>query len=103
MARDEIDTGDPDHLEHELAAETVEPLGPWVHVQPSTDDERIGRIVLPASVGARLQRSMVLAAGDEVADLAPGDVVFVLGDKALDLRDGSRLVPREAIVARVRG
>lgn len=95
----------------DVAAEALEPMGDWVHVQPSADDERAGRIILPATVGqGRLQRSMVLAVGDEVTDLAPGDIVMVLPvggagtgtGSALDLRDGSQLVRRSAVVARIR-
>lgn len=87
----------------DVLAELLEPLSAWVHVQPSSEDERAGRIILPAGVGTgRLQRSMVLATGDEVVDLVPGDIVLVLAARGLDLRDGSQLVEREAVVARIR-
>ena len=101
-------TPDPDgntDLHPELTAmapDQLEPLDDWVHVQPSADDEKKGRIYLPAGVGDHaLQRSMVLAVGDEVVGVRAGDVVFILGNEAIDLRDGSRLVQRHHVVAKV--
>jgi len=83
-------------------SETLDPLDDWLHVQPSIDEDRKGRIYLPANVdNARLTRCLVLATGDQVTDLTPGDPVLVLTNKTLDMRDGSKLVRREFVVARV--
>lgn len=83
-------------------SETLEPLDDWLHVQPSIDEDRKGRIYLPANVeNSRLTRSLVLATGEQVTDLVPGDPVLVLTAKTIDLRDGSKLVRREYVVARV--
>jgi len=88
--------------QHDAVSETLEPLDEWVHLQPSIDEDRKGKIYLPVNVeGARLQRCVVLAAGSQVGDLAPGDAVLVLASQAIDLRDGTRLAQRESIVARL--
>jgi hypothetical protein len=87
------------HSHHPL----VEPLDDWVLVQPTQDEEAVGRIVLPASITeGRLERCIVLAAGAEVSDLHPGDVVLVVSAKTVELRDGSKLIRRQHVVARVR-
>lgn len=90
-------------LEHDaVLSETLEPLDEWLHLQPSIDEERRGRIYLPANLdGARLVRCLVLASGDQVSDLQPGDVVLVLASKTIELRDGTTLAPRTAAVARM--
>ena len=81
----------------------VEPLDDWVLVQPTMEEEAVGRIVLPASMTeGRLERSIVLAIGADVTDLRPGDVVLVISTKTVELRDGSKLVRRQHAVARVR-
>jgi co-chaperonin GroES (HSP10) len=81
----------------------VEPLDDWVLVQPSMEEEAIGRIVLPANMTeGRLERSIVLAVGAEVSDLQPGDIVLVVSAKTVELRDGSKLVRRQHAVARIR-
>lgn len=82
--------------------ERLEPVDDWIHLQPSIDEERKGRIYLPANVdGSRLIRAFVLAAGDQVVDLHPADVVMALAAKTIELRDGTMLVKREYIVARM--
>jgi hypothetical protein len=87
---------------HHALGETIEPLDDWVHLQPSIDEDRKGRIYLPASVeGAQLLRCVVLATGSRVDDLTPGDAVLMLASKGLDLRDGSKLARREWVVARL--
>jgi len=50
----------------------------------------------------RLERSIVLGVGSEVGDLHPGDVVLAVSTKTVELRDGSKLVRRQHVVARVR-
>lgn len=83
-------------------SETLEPLDDWLHLQPSMDEEKKGRIYLPANVeGARLTRCVILAVGSEITDVRPGDVVLVLASKTIDLRDGSQLARREFVVARM--
>ncbi len=81
----------------------VEPLDDWLLVQPTMEEEAVGRIVLPASVTeGRLERSIVLAFGTDVTDLTAGDVVLAVSSKMIELRDNSKLVQREHVVARVR-
>ncbi|MDX6620535.1 MAG: hypothetical protein QOK36_2921 [Gaiellales bacterium] len=81
----------------------VEPLDDWVLVQPTMEEEAVGRIVLPANMTeGRLERSIVLAVGSEVTDLQPGDVVLIVSAKSVELRDGSKLVRRQHTVARIR-
>lgn len=81
----------------------IEPLDDWVLVQPTMEEEAVGRIVLPASMTeGRLERSIVLSVGSEVTDLQPGDVVLIVSVKSVELRDGSKLVRRQHAVARIR-
>ena len=81
----------------------VEPLDDWVLVQPTMEEEAVGRIVLPANMTeGRLERSIVLGVVSEVSDLHPGDVVLAVSTKTVELRDGSKLVRRQHVVARVR-
>ena len=55
------------------------------------EEEAVGRIVLPANMTkSRLERSVVLAVGSEVTDLHPGDVVLVVSDKTVELRETAR-------------
>lgn len=87
---------------HSVLGETIEPLDDWVHLQPSIDEDRKGRIYLPAHIeNAQLLRSVVLAAGMRVDDLVPGDAVLMLAAKGIDLRDGTKLARREWIVAKL--
>ena len=87
---------------HDAPSEQLEPLDDWVHLQPSIDEDRKGRIYLPANVeGAQLLRCVALAVGSEVTDLHVGDLVLVLSGRTIDLRDGTKLVRREHVVARL--
>ncbi len=94
-----------DSLEHEMMSgidERLEPLDDWIHLQPALDEERKGRIYLPANMeGSRLTRCLVMASGDSVTDLHPGDLVLVLASKTIDMRDGTQLTRREHVVARL--
>ncbi len=94
-----------DSLEHEMISgidERLEPLDDWIHLQPALDEERKGRIYLPANMeGSRLTRCLVMASGDTVTDLHPGDLVLVLSAKTIDMRDGTQLTRREHVVARL--
>jgi hypothetical protein len=82
--------------------ERLEPLDDWLHLQPSLDEDRKGRIYLPASVeNSQLRRGIVLAAGENVEGIAQGDVVLTLANKTIDLRDGTQLVRRDFVVARI--
>lgn len=96
---------DTDHVarEHDTdLGERLEPVDDWVHLQPSMDEERKGRIYLPVNVdGSRLVRAFVLAVGDRVTDLHPADVVMALAAQSIELRDGTSLVRREHVVARM--
>ena len=81
----------------------VEPLDDWILVQPTMEEEAVGRIVLPANMTeGRLERSIILAIGTDVSDLSRGDVVLVVSAKTVELRDGSKLVRRQHAVARLR-
>jgi co-chaperonin GroES (HSP10) len=82
--------------------QTIEPLDDWVLVQPAMDEESRGRLLLPATVSqSRLERTIVLACGPAVTDLAPADVVLALSSQAIELRDGTKLIQRQHVVARV--
>jgi hypothetical protein len=71
-------------------------------VQPALDEESRGRLLLPSTVSqSRLERGIVLACGPSVTDLAPADVVLSLSAQAIELRDGTKLVQRQHVVARV--
>jgi hypothetical protein len=84
--------------------ELLEPLDDWVHLQPSIDEDRKGRIYLPANVeGTQLLRCVALAVGSKVDDIHVGDLVLALSGRTIDLRDGTKLVRREHVVARLGG
>ncbi|MCW2949444.1 MAG: hypothetical protein JWN41_457 [Thermoleophilia bacterium] len=83
-------------------SERLEPLDDWLHLQPSLDEDRKGRIYLPVNVeNSQLRRGIVLAAGDGVEGIAQGDVVLTLATKTIDLRDGTQLARRDYVVARI--
>ncbi len=91
-------------LDSQLAPEVLEPLDDWVHLQPGAEEEQRGRIYVPAGLGdSPVQRCVVLAVGEGAGSLGPGDVVFALARKMIELRDGSRLAPRAAVIARISG
>lgn len=91
-----------DRTDLQPSRQTIEPLDDWVLVQPSMDDESRGKLVLPATVAqSRLERSIVLACGPAVTDVAPADVVLTLAAQSIELRDGSRLVQRQYVIARL--
>ena len=82
--------------------QTIEPLDDWLLVQPALDEETRGRLLLPSTVSqSRLERSIILACGPSVTDLAPADVVLAVAAQAIELRDGTKLVQRQHVVARV--
>ena len=82
--------------------QTIEPLDDWLLVQPAMDEESRGRLLLPSTVSqSRLERGIVLACGPAVTDLAPADVVLSVSSHAIELRDGTKLVQRQHVVARV--
>jgi hypothetical protein len=80
----------------------IEPLDDWLLLQPALEEESRGRLLLPSTVAqSRLERSIVLACGPAVTDLVPADVVLALAAHAIELRDGTKLVQRQHVVARV--
>ena len=81
---------------------TIEPLDDWLLLQPALEEEMRGRLLLPSTIAqSRLERSIVLAVGPAVTDLGPADVVLSAAAHAVELRDGTKLVQRQHVVARV--
>ena len=92
-----------DSLSSRMPPINIEPLDDWLHVRPAVEEEASGRLIVPVTVQMnRLERVIVLAVGSEVTDLNAGDLVMLLPDHAVELRDGTRIVQREYAIARVR-
>jgi hypothetical protein len=92
----------PDTTPRPLPPVSIEPLDDWLHVRPSVEDEGTGKLIVPTTVQLnRLERVIVLASGSDVTDLSAGDLVLLLPGHAIELRDGTKIVQREFVVARV--
>ena len=93
-----------DHSHARPETENVEPLDSWVHVRAGYDEERPTGLIVVATDRRQPtpERMIVLGVGEEVRGVRPGDVVLVAPGPALGLRDGTKLVQRAQIVARLR-
>jgi chaperonin GroES len=82
----------------------VEPLDEWVTVAPSSDEHetRTG-LIIPQSAEVSVRAGVVLAVGDEVQGVVPGDKVLFPRAAGLEVRLGGEpllLVRRRDLVAR---
>ena len=83
----------------------LEPLDDHVVIQPSDDDhETRAGLIIPASAESAVHAGVVVAVGDDVTGVAPGDKVVYPRAAAIDVRLGGDpvvIVRRRDIVARV--
>ena len=82
----------------------VEPLDDWVTIAPTSDEHetRTG-LIIPQSAEVPVRSGVVLAVGDEVQAVVPGDKVLFPRAAGLEVRLGGEpvlLVRRRDLVAR---
>jgi co-chaperonin GroES (HSP10) len=100
--------GEDDTLRRIGAAEHpsvhVEPLDDWLTVSPTSDEhETRAGLIIPSSAEVPVRSGVVLAVGDEVQGVAPGDKVLFPRQAALEVRLGGEpvlIVRRRDLVAR---
>ena len=82
----------------------VEPLDDHLTVEPTSDEhETRNGLIIPGSADVPVRSGVVLAVGDEVHGLAPGDKVLFPRGSALEVRLGGEpvlVVRRRDVVAR---
>ena len=101
--------GDDDTLRRMERASTpevqIEPLDDWVTVSPVSDEHetRTG-LIIPSAGEVPVKSGIVLAVGDEVQGVSPGDKVLFPRTAAMEVRLGGEpvlIVRRRDVVARV--
>ena len=82
----------------------IEPLDDWLTIAPSSDEhETRAGLIIPQSAEVAIRSGVVLAAGEDVHGVAPGDKVLFPREAALEVRLGGEpvlLVRRRDVVAR---
>ena len=82
----------------------VEPLDEWLTIAPSSEEhETKAGLIIPQSTEVAVRSGVVLAAGDEVHGVVPGDKVLFPRAAALEVRVGGEpilIVRRRDVVAR---
>jgi co-chaperonin GroES (HSP10) len=83
----------------------IEPLDWFVLVEPVDDEtETTAGLIIPASAESSCQPGVVVAVGDEVHGVAPGDKVLFPRGAGFELRlsgEPKRLVDRRELIARI--
>jgi co-chaperonin GroES (HSP10) len=83
----------------------IEPLDLFVLIEPVEDEtETTGGLIIPASADAACVSGVVVAIGDEVQGVAPGDKVLYPRSAGYELALGGepkRLVDRRELIARL--
>ncbi len=100
--------GEDDTLRRLERAQTpsvqVEPLDDWLTISPASDEhETRGGLIIPSSAEVPVRSGIVLACGDEIQGVAPGDKVLFPRGAAMEVRLGGEpvlIVRRRDIVAR---
>jgi co-chaperonin GroES (HSP10) len=88
------------------ATSVIEPLDEWLTIEPATEEtETAAGLIIPAHARSEtpVRAGIVLACGDEVQGIRPGDKVLVLREGAMEVKLGGQmklLVRRDAVVAR---
>jgi len=83
----------------------VEPLDDWLTVEPTSDEvETRGGLIIPSSAEVPVRSGVVLAVGDDVQAVTPGDKVLFPRAACLEVRLGGEpvlIVRRRDVVARL--
>jgi co-chaperonin GroES (HSP10) len=83
----------------------IEPLDDWLTISPASDEhETRAGLIIPSSGEVPVKAGIVLACGDEVQGVAPGDKVLFPRGAALEVRLGGEpvwIVRRRDLVARI--
>jgi co-chaperonin GroES (HSP10) len=83
----------------------IEPLDDHLLVEPVDDETETGAgLIIPSSAESACSAGVVVAVGDDVHGVAPGDKVLYPRGAGLELRVGGeakRLLSRHELVARV--
>jgi chaperonin GroES len=83
----------------------VEPLDNFVLIEPVDDEtETSGGLIIPASADSSCLSGVVVAIGDEVLGISPGDKVLYPRGAGYELNPGGepkRLVDRRELIARI--
>jgi co-chaperonin GroES (HSP10) len=83
----------------------IEPLDHFVLIEPVDDEtETTAGLIIPASAEASCLSGVVVAVGDEVHGVAPGDKVLYPRGAGYELTPGGepkRLVDRRELIARI--
>ena len=83
----------------------VEPLDWFVLLEPVDDEtETNGGLIIPASAESACQSGVVVAVGDDVHGVVPGDKVLYPRGSGFELRlsgEPKRLVDRRELIARI--
>jgi len=83
----------------------IEPLDDWLTIAPASDEhETRAGLIIPSSGEVPVKAGIVLACGDEVQGVTPGDKVLFPRGAALEVRLGGEpvwIVRRRDLVARV--
>ncbi len=83
----------------------IEPLDHFVLIEPVDDEtETNAGLIIPASAEAACRSGVVVAVGDEVHGVAPGDKVLYPRGAGFELAPGGepkRLIDRHELIARL--
>jgi len=84
---------------------SVEPLDHYVLIEPSDDEtETTGGLIIPASADSACISGVVVAVGEDVLGIAPGDKVLYprgAGFEVSPSGEPMRLVDRRELIARI--
>jgi co-chaperonin GroES (HSP10) len=83
----------------------IEPLDVYVLLEPVEDEtETTAGLIIPASAESACQSGVVVAIGDDVQGVAPGDKVLYPRGAGFEIRlsgEPKRLVDRRELIARI--
>ena len=83
----------------------IEPLDEFVLIEPIEDEtETTAGLIIPASAESSCQSGVVMAVGDDVHGVTPGDKVLFPRGAGYELRlsgEPKRLVDRRELIARI--
>jgi chaperonin GroES len=83
----------------------IEPLDSFVLIEPVDDEsETTAGLIIPASAESACRSGVVVAVGDDVHGVAPGDKVLFPKEAGYDVRlagTAQKLLKREDLIARI--